>query len=86
MSPTGVFARSIATLAAIVGHADLRSVMKYVHVRQDALDWAMDDFGKRVKALDEVRCSFGAVGSGEKRDAEGLSGMEREVVSDRKIN
>lgn len=31
----------IATLAAILGHADLRSVMKYVHVRQEAQDRAM---------------------------------------------
>jgi hypothetical protein len=31
----------VATLAAILGHADLRSVMKYVHVRQEAQDRAM---------------------------------------------
>lgn len=34
----------VATLAAILGHADLRSVMKYVHVRQEAQDRAMADF------------------------------------------
>jgi integrase len=34
----------IATLAAILGHADLRSVMKYVHVRQEAMDAAMNQF------------------------------------------
>ena len=34
----------VATLAAILGHADLRSVMKYVHVRQEAQDRAMEHF------------------------------------------
>ena len=34
----------VATLAAILGHADLRSVMKYVHVRQEAQDRAMSAF------------------------------------------
>ena len=34
----------VATLAKILGHADLRSVMKYVHVRQEAQDRAMLDF------------------------------------------
>ncbi len=34
----------VATLAAILGHADLRSVMKYVHVRQEAQDRAMVAF------------------------------------------
>jgi len=34
----------VETLAAILGHADLRSVMKYVHVRQEAQDRAMADF------------------------------------------
>jgi integrase len=34
----------VATLAAILGHADLRSVMKYIHVRQEAQDRAMVAF------------------------------------------
>src|SRR5208282_3892454 len=34
----------VATLAAILGHADLRSVTKYVHVRQEAQDRAMERF------------------------------------------
>ena len=34
----------VATLAKILGHADLRSVMKYVHVRQEAQDRAMAAF------------------------------------------
>jgi site-specific recombinase XerD len=34
----------VATLAAILGHADLRSVMKYIHVRQEAQDRAMTAF------------------------------------------
>ena len=36
----------VASLAAILGHADLRSVMRYVHVRQEAQDRAMLDFEK----------------------------------------
>jgi integrase len=34
----------LATLAAILGHADLRSIMRYVHVRQEAQDRAMVAF------------------------------------------
>jgi integrase len=37
-------AMPIPTLAAILGHADLRSVMRYVHVRQEAQDRAMVAF------------------------------------------
>lgn len=32
----------VATLAAILGRADLRSVMKYVHVRQESQDREME--------------------------------------------
>jgi hypothetical protein len=34
----------VATLAKILGHSDLRSVMKYIHIRQDAQDRAMEAF------------------------------------------
>jgi len=34
----------VATLTAILGHADLRGVMKYAPVRQDATDRAMEQF------------------------------------------
>jgi integrase len=34
----------VATLASILGHGDLRSVSKYVHVRQEAQDRAMEAF------------------------------------------
>jgi integrase len=40
----------IATLAAILGHADLRSVMKYVHIRQEAQDRAMAEFEQKILA------------------------------------
>jgi hypothetical protein len=40
----------IATLAAILGHADLRSVMKYVHIRQEAQDRAMAEFEQKTLA------------------------------------
>jgi len=39
----------VATLAKILGHADLRSVMKYVHVRQEAQDRAMTAFEQSTK-------------------------------------
>jgi len=44
----------VATLAKILGHADLRSVMKYVHVRQEAQDRAMTAFEQstNVTAVD----------------------------------
>jgi hypothetical protein len=32
----------LATLAAILGHASLRMVLKYVHIRQDHMDAEMD--------------------------------------------
>lgn len=40
----------VASLAAILGHSDLRSVMRYVHVRQDAQDRAMLDFERTTIA------------------------------------
>jgi site-specific recombinase XerD len=40
----------VATLAAILGHADLWSVMKYVHVRQEAQDRAMEQFQAQIEA------------------------------------
>ena len=35
----------LPTLAAILGHANLRSVMKYVHIGQADMDVAMEQFG-----------------------------------------
>src|SRR6185312_2714415 len=40
----------IATLAAILGHADLRSITKYVHVGQEAKDIAMAEFEQKTIA------------------------------------
>jgi len=34
----------VTTLTAILGHADLRTVMKYVHVRQESQDREMELF------------------------------------------
>jgi integrase len=50
----------VATLAKILGHADLRSVMKYVHVRQEAQDRAMAAFeqstiGKTIDAAEPAQ-------------------------------
>ena len=47
----------VATLAKILGHADLRSVMKYVHVRQEAQDRAMAVFEESttMKSIDAAQ-------------------------------
>ena len=80
----------VATLAAILGHADLRSVVKYVHVRQEAMDRAMEQFEapKSVQSIsDEKRWSgFGPVKGGENGENAGSGGTFREGVNDRKIN
>jgi site-specific recombinase XerD len=49
----------VATLAAILGHADLRSVIKYVHVRQEAMDRAMEQSDARVQNNSGVERSSG---------------------------
>jgi integrase len=77
----------IATLAAILGHCDLRSVMKYVHVRQEALDRAMEQFEEARNKPDQKRSSgFRPVELAESRENAGSSGMSRESLSERKIN
>jgi integrase len=72
----------IATLAAILGHSDLRSVMKYVHIRQEALDREMERFA----ALNSSAATFRPVDAAENRDLQGSRGNQREDLSDRKIN
>jgi hypothetical protein len=75
----------VAALARILGHGDLRSVTKYVHVRQEAQDRAMEDFDEAQNISGQKRSSgFRPVDSGEKRDNAGLSGMFREGLTDRK--
>jgi len=76
----------VATLAAILGHADLRSVMKYVHVRQESQDREMELF--EARNISEVKrwSGFGPVGSAENQEFEGSAGKLREVLSDSKIN
>jgi len=75
----------VATLAAILGHADLRSVMKYVHVRQEAQDREMERF--EAQNISAQRLSgFGPVEEAETRGFEGLDGNQRDGLSDRKIN
>lgn len=80
----------VATLAAILGHADLRSVMKYVHVRQEAMDRAMEQFEAPEmdqNISDGKRWSgFGPVDSAEKRENAGSGGKLREGLSTIKIN
>jgi integrase len=76
----------VATLAAILGHADLRSVMKYVHVRQESQDREMELF--EARNISEVKrwSGFGPVGTAENQEFEGSAGKLREVLSDSKIN
>ena len=76
----------VATLAAILGHADLRSVMKYVHVRQESQDREMELFD--AKNISEAKCwsGFGPVGTAENHEFEGSNGKCREGLSSSKIN
>jgi hypothetical protein len=76
----------VATLAAILGHADLRSVMKYVHVRQESQDREMELFD--AKNISEAKrwSGFGPVGTAENQEFEGSTGKRREGLSDRTIN
>jgi hypothetical protein len=62
----------VATLAAILGHADLRSVMKYVHVRQESQDREMELF--EAKSISETQrwSGFGPVRNS--RDRTGSAG------------
>jgi integrase len=80
----------VATLAAILGHADLRSVIKYVHVRQEAQDRAMEQFEAQSEAQNistQKRWSgFGPVDSAENRENGISGGNSREGLSSRKIN
>src|SRR5262249_38735702 len=76
----------VATLAAILGHADLRSVMKYVHVRQDALDREMERFETQNISEAKRSSGFRPVDGAENREIEGWSGNVREGLTDRKIN
>jgi site-specific recombinase XerD len=41
---------ALGTLAAILGHANIRSIMKYVHVTQEAMDRAMEQYGQAEPA------------------------------------
>jgi hypothetical protein len=76
----------VATLAAILGHAGLRCVMKYVHVRQESQDREMELF--EAKNISEAKrwSGFGPVDTAENREIEGVGGKRREALSDRTIN
>jgi hypothetical protein len=67
-----------------------RSVMKYVHVRQEAQDRAMEQFecqreAQNISALGRSS-GFGPVNIVEKRENAGSGGMLRGTLSYRKIN
>jgi integrase len=76
----------VATLAAILGHGDLRSVMKYVHVRQEAQDLEMERFEAQNISGAKRLSGFGPVEGAENREYEGLDSNTREGLSGSKIN
>ena len=76
----------VATLAAILGHDDLGSVMKYVHVRQESLDREMERFEAKNISESKRWSGFGPVEPPENREIAGSAGNCREPLSDRKIN
>jgi integrase len=65
-----------ATLAAILGHGDLRSVAKYVHVRPEAQFEAMERFGERGQ--------IGTTPTGIEQVSASLTGNRREAVGARR--
>ena len=77
-------------IGTLLGHGDLRSVMKYVHVRQEAQDRAMEQFEAHEEGQNispEKRSSgFGPVTVAENRDSAGSSGNSREGLNAREIN
>jgi Site-specific recombinase XerD len=66
----------LATLAKILGHSNLRSVMKYVHPSQEHMDEAMLRFGEPEKKV-----TFRSSSSVEKGDLGGSGGMEGETAA-----
>jgi integrase len=76
----------VATLAAILGHCDLRSVMKYVHVRQEAQDREMERFEAQNISTPKRWSGFGPVEDAENREIGGLGGNREDDLNDRKIN
>jgi len=77
----------VATLARILGHGDLRSITKYVHVRQEAMDIAMEALDEH-RNIPDTKCSSGfrPVEGAENREYTGSSGTSRECLNDRKTN
>ena len=63
-------------LKSIMGHADLRSIMKYVHTAQEQMDREMlrIDAAKDVVALP----GSGPVATGQNREAAGIGGNIQE--------
>jgi len=45
----------IATLAKILGHANLRSVMRYIHISQEHVERAMLQFGEGARLEQEPK-------------------------------
>jgi integrase-like protein len=76
----------VAMLAAILGHADLRSVTKYVHVRQEAQDREMERFETQSLSLPKTPSGFRPVEEAENREIEGWAGNGRKCLSVSKIN
>ena len=64
----------VETIAKLLGHANLRTVMRYVHLSQEHLDSAMVRFG-----VAENRVKSGSNDSVERRDSALPGGGEHEV-------
>ena len=73
----------LATLAKILGHANLRSVMKYVHPSQQHMDDALLRFGGSEVGMWSVT----SVKMGESAGTEGTEreGFGKSQVTDNKI-
>jgi integrase len=54
-------------LMSVMGHANLRSIMKYVHTNQSQMD-------REMARMDEFRPTAGPLSSGPKGDNQGLGG------------
>ncbi len=70
----------LATLAKILGHSSLRSVMKYVHPSQEHMDEAMLRFGTPEQIpVEMLQVGFRSVSCVKNRDSAGLNVNEREA-------
>jgi len=68
----------LGTLAKILGHSDLRSVMKYVHVGQEAQDRAIEQFEAHEAAQNIRQRNVRPVSVRSMRLRSGICGISRD--------